>query len=222
MGATHVAATTEADNFTHVPAERDLKLTDNAAYVHVTSNNTIYGTQWRRLPDVGGRVLVQRRSSDIFSQTYRGRTAGVIYAGRRRTLRRRDDACHHPEDICSSDRRRRCRRCELQLHAEHDSLSHPPVSRSTCCVSIEVAARQWRPRRDGRAETSGRPICCTPRSKSDRVLPRSRQPDSRSWMNVTFRFRMRISRSSSSRNQRQPPRRAQRTSLGGWPSRVDL
>src|SRR5690606_1514284 len=86
VGAVNIAATTEADNFTHVPAEGDLKLTDNAAYVHVTSNNTIFGTQWQTLPDAGGRPLVNDASSDIFSRPIDVSKHGVIYAGAQKNL----------------------------------------------------------------------------------------------------------------------------------------
>jgi len=89
VGAVNVAATTEADNFTHVPAASDLTLTEGAAYVHVTSNNTIYGTQWKTLPDVAGRggsPLVNDASSDIFSKPIDVSKHGVIYAGAQKNL----------------------------------------------------------------------------------------------------------------------------------------
>ena len=89
VGAVNVAATTEADNFTHVPGAADLKLTPDAAYVHVTSNNTIYGTQWKALPDVSGRggsPLVNDASSDIFSRPIDVAKHGVIYAGAQKNL----------------------------------------------------------------------------------------------------------------------------------------
>ncbi len=94
VGTVNIAATTEADKFTHVPAPRDLALTPGAAYVHVTSNNTIYGTEWRTLPDVtsgspasGGHVpLVNDASSDIFSQPIDVSKHGLIYAGAQKNL----------------------------------------------------------------------------------------------------------------------------------------
>src|SRR5690242_15726439 len=66
VGATHVAATTEDGKFTRVPSQAELKLTAGAAYVHMTSNETIHGVEWRRLPDVGPAPLVCDSSSDIF------------------------------------------------------------------------------------------------------------------------------------------------------------
>ena len=46
------------DNYNRIPAQDELTLTPDAAYVHITSNNTIYGTQWHTLPDVGDAPLV--------------------------------------------------------------------------------------------------------------------------------------------------------------------
>ena len=86
VGAVNIAATTEADNFTHVPGAADLTLTPNAAYVHVTSNNTIYGTQWKTLPDTGSAPLVNDASSDIFSRPIDVAKHGVIYAGAQKNL----------------------------------------------------------------------------------------------------------------------------------------
>ena len=86
VGKVNIAATAEADNFTSIPAQSDLRLTDNASYVHVTSNNTIYGTQWRTLPDTGDRPLVNDASSDIFSQPIDVSRHGLIYAGAQKNL----------------------------------------------------------------------------------------------------------------------------------------
>jgi phosphoserine aminotransferase len=86
VGAVSIAASTEGDNFTHIPAQADLKLTPDAAYVHMTSNNTIYGTQWKSLPDVAGRPLVNDASSDIFSKPIDVAKHGVIYAGAQKNL----------------------------------------------------------------------------------------------------------------------------------------
>jgi len=86
VGAVSIAASTEADNFTHVPAQDDIRLTAGASYVHVTSNNTIYGTQWRALPDAGGRPLVNDASSDIFSRPIDVSKHALIYAGAQKNL----------------------------------------------------------------------------------------------------------------------------------------
>ena len=86
FGTVHVAATTDPDGFTCIPSPSDLDLTPEAAYVHLTSNNTIYGTQWPTLPDVGNRPLVVDASSDFFSRPVDVARYGLIYAGAQKNL----------------------------------------------------------------------------------------------------------------------------------------
>src|SRR5204862_885960 len=64
VGAVNVAATAEPENFTRIPRQDELKLAPGAAYVHFTSNNTIFGTAWQSEPEVGGVPLVCAASSD--------------------------------------------------------------------------------------------------------------------------------------------------------------
>src|SRR5206468_8346580 len=79
-------ATTEPDNFTRVPSQQELTLDPAAAYVHVTSNNTIYGTEWHTLPETGPVPLVSDMSSDIFSRPLDVAKHGLIYAGAQKNL----------------------------------------------------------------------------------------------------------------------------------------
>src|SRR5687767_2190578 len=58
VGKVHVAASTKAEQFTRIPRAEEIVRTPGAAYVHMTSNNTIYGTQWKALPEVGDRKSV--------------------------------------------------------------------------------------------------------------------------------------------------------------------
>jgi phosphoserine aminotransferase len=86
VGAVKIAGTTEADGFKGVPKQRDLTLDPDAAYVHMTSNNTIYGTEWHWLPDTGGVPLVSDMSSDIFSRPVDVAKHALIYAGAQKNL----------------------------------------------------------------------------------------------------------------------------------------
>ncbi len=86
VGATHVAATTEEGNFKRIPKQSEIKLTPGAAYVHMTSNNTIHGTEWHYLPDVGGAPLVCDASSDMYSRPIDVSKFGLIYAGAQKNL----------------------------------------------------------------------------------------------------------------------------------------
>lgn len=86
VGTINVAASTEAEQFTRLPRQDELKLTANAAYVHFTSNNTIYGTQWKTEPSVGDVPLVCDMSSDVFSRPIDVGRYGLIYAGAQKNL----------------------------------------------------------------------------------------------------------------------------------------
>jgi phosphoserine aminotransferase len=86
IGKVHVAATTKAEQFTRLPRAEEIALTPGAAYVHMTSNNTIYGTEWKTLPDVGDLPLVSDTSSDMFSRPIDVSRHALIYAGAQKNM----------------------------------------------------------------------------------------------------------------------------------------
>ncbi len=86
VGTVNIAATTEAENFSRIPRQGELKLTTDAAYVHFTSNNTLFGTQWVAEPVVGDVPLVADTSSDMFSRPIDVAKYGLIYAGAQKNL----------------------------------------------------------------------------------------------------------------------------------------
>jgi phosphoserine aminotransferase len=86
IGQVNIAGSTESENFTRVPRQDELKLDPSAAYVHFTTNNTIYGTEWKREPEVGDVPLVADASSDIFSRPIDVAKYGLIYAGAQKNL----------------------------------------------------------------------------------------------------------------------------------------
>ncbi len=86
IGATNVAATTEVGNFKRIPKQEEIRLTPGAAYVHMTSNNTIHGTQWQYVPNVGDAPLVCDMSSDIYSRPLDISKYAVIYSGAQKNL----------------------------------------------------------------------------------------------------------------------------------------
>lgn len=86
VGTVHIAATTEPESFARIPRQEEIQLTPGAAYVHYTSNNTIFGTQWRTEPEVGDAPLVCDASSDIFSRPLDIGRYGLIYAGAQKNL----------------------------------------------------------------------------------------------------------------------------------------
>ena len=86
VGKVNVAATTKGENYSRLPDAGELRLTPGAAYVHMTGNNTIEGTQWRSLPDVGDAPLVNDTSSEMFSGPIDVARHALIYAGAQKNL----------------------------------------------------------------------------------------------------------------------------------------
>jgi len=82
----NVTGSTKADNYNRIPTAAELALTPGAAYVHLTTNNTIEGTEWHSLPDVGAAPLVADASSDILSRPIDVSRFGLIYAGAQKNI----------------------------------------------------------------------------------------------------------------------------------------
>ena len=91
VGAVNIAATTEEGEgenkfFKRIPKQSELKLDPDASYVHFTSNNTIYGTQWMSEPEVGNVPLVCDASSDILHKPLDVSKYALIYAGAQKNI----------------------------------------------------------------------------------------------------------------------------------------
>lgn len=80
------AASTKDNQYRNIPALENIQFNEDDAYVHITSNNTIYGTQWRNYPDTGNVPLVADMSSDILSKPVDIEKFGIIYAGAQKNL----------------------------------------------------------------------------------------------------------------------------------------
>ena len=190
VGAVNVTGSTKADNYSRIPAPAELKLTAGAAYVHITTNNTIEGTEWHELPVVGDVPLVADASSDIFSRPMDYRRFGLIYAGAQKNLGpsgvtlvliREDLLARSPASLPTM--------MNYQVQAENNSLYNTPP---TFGIYILGLTMQWLKSMGGLpgiAEVNKRKA-----AKLYAEIDRSgfyrgtARPESRSLMNVTFRL----------------------------------
>jgi len=190
VGATNVAASTESEGFRRVPAPAEIKFTPGAAYVHMTSNNTIVGTEWRDIPSTTGAPLVCDASSDIFSRPIDVSKFGVIYAGAQKNLGPsgvtvviiREDLLTRSSDSLPT-------MLNYRTHAENQSLYNTPP-----CMGIYILGLvlKWL------IEIGGLPAIAKMNDRKAQLLydELDRTPfwrphaakDSRSAMNVTFRL----------------------------------
>jgi phosphoserine aminotransferase len=190
VGNVNIAATSAADNFSRIPAASEWKLTPGAAYVHITSNNTIEGTQWHEVPDVGSAPLVSDASSDILSRPIDVTKYGLIYAGAQKNLGPagativiiRDDLLQRSSKSLHT-------MLNYAIHAENGSLYNTPPVFAIYGVGLVL---QWL-----RAQGGLDAIARTNQRKASKLYaeidrtgfyrPTAKTVD-RSLMNVTFRL----------------------------------
>ncbi|HEX8920506.1 MAG TPA: 3-phosphoserine/phosphohydroxythreonine transaminase [Pyrinomonadaceae bacterium] len=85
-GSVNIAATTADGGFTRTPAQDELRLDPKAAYVHLTTNETIEGVEWKKEPEVGDVPLVADASSDILSHRIQMEKYALLYAGAQKNM----------------------------------------------------------------------------------------------------------------------------------------
>jgi len=190
VGTVNVAATTKGENYTRIPAPGEIKLTPGATYVHMTSNNTIEGTQWRTPPDTGSAPIVSDASSDIFSRPIDVSRHGVIYAGAQKNLGPsgvtlvviREDLLARSQDSLPT-------MLNYRVHAENNSLYNTP---NTFGIYLLGLTMKWLKSLGGLAAIAK--VNERKAAKLYAEIDRSgfyggtAQKESRSLMNVTFRL----------------------------------
>jgi phosphoserine aminotransferase len=83
-GKTNIIASSKDDNYSYIP--KKFTISPNADYVHITSNNTIYGSEWKSLPDTGNTPLIVDHSSDFLALKHDFSKASLIYAGAQKNV----------------------------------------------------------------------------------------------------------------------------------------
>jgi phosphoserine aminotransferase len=190
VGSVNIAASTEADNFTRIPSQSELSLTANAAYVHLTSNNTIEGTQWHMLPDVGDAPLVSDASSDLFCGPIDISKYGLIYAGAQKNLGPSGATLVIiREDLLARSAKSLHTMLNYTVHAENGSLYNTPPCFAIYTLGLVM---RWLRDRGGLAAVGAvnQRKADTLYAELDRTgywRPTARTQD-RSLMNVTFRL----------------------------------
>ena len=186
----NIAASAEDRKFTYVPPQSSWKLSDNPAYVHICSNETIGGVEYQWTPDTGNIPLVSDMSSHILSRPVDVSKFGVIYGGAQKNAGPagltlvivRDDLLGRSLPITPSA-------FDWKLQAEADSMFNTPTTYS---IYIAGLVFQWLKRNGGLKSMEERNI-----AKSQLLydyLDHSKffrnevNPADRSRMNVVFRL----------------------------------
>ena len=85
-GKVNILASSEDKTFSYIPDLKNIKISDDADYVYICHNNTIYGTTYKELPDVGDKILVADMSSDFLSEPVDVSKFGLIFAGAQKNV----------------------------------------------------------------------------------------------------------------------------------------
>lgn len=191
FGEVTIAASSEADKYNRIPSISELKVDSGAAYLHLTSNETIEGTQWAEFPDAGAVTLVGDMSSDILCRPIDISKFGLIYAGAQKNLGPsgvtiviiREDLVVEPKNAVPTMLR-------YSTHAKADSLYNTPP---TFAIYMMNEVLKWVKENGGAAGMEARNrekaglIYDTIDSSNGFYLGFA-QAGSRSLMNVTFRL----------------------------------
>lgn len=137
VGTVNIAGSTEEEKFTRLPKQDELKLDSDAAYVHYTSNNTIFGTQYRTEPEVGEIPLVCDASSDILHKKIDVNKYGLIYAGAQKNMGPagvalvilRNDLMERSTDELHTY-------MNYKIHADKESLYNTPATYSVYIMGL--------------------------------------------------------------------------------------
>ena len=184
----HIAATTEGDKFTRAPAQSELDLHADAAYVHYTPNETIGGVEFPYVPETGDVPLVADMSSTILSRPVDVSRFGLIYAGAQKNVGPagltlvivREELIGHALPIAPT-------MFDYKTHADNDSMYNTPP---TYALYLAGLVFQWL-KKNGGLEA----MAATNQRKAAKLYgaidgsafyANPVEPASRSWMNVPF------------------------------------
>jgi phosphoserine aminotransferase len=189
-GSVHVAASSKADGYTRIPGPDETRWSERPVYAHFTSNNTIFGTQFRREPaPPAGAWLACDASSDLFSRPIDVSQYGLIYAGAQKNFGPAGvTLVVIREDLLEPPVRELPTMLRYRTHAEQGSLYNTP---STFGIYVMGRVFKWLLAEGGLAAMERRNVA------KARVLydyldgqgfyTAPVRADSRSLMNVIFR-----------------------------------
>jgi len=190
VGGANIAATTADGGFTRIPGQDELQLNPQAAYVHITTNETIEGVEWKEEPNVGDVPLIADASSDILSHPIPVEKYGLIYAGAQKNMGPsgvtlviiRDDLLRRIPDGLHT-------MLDYRTHAENRSLYNTP---NTWGVYILGLVCQWLKDKGGltamQRENEEKARLLYDVIDGTDFYRGHADPDCRSIMNLTFRL----------------------------------
>ncbi|MGE7949975.1 3-phosphoserine/phosphohydroxythreonine transaminase [Lysinibacillus sp. NPDC093688] len=184
------AASTKENQYRNIPALGDIQFTEEDAYVHITSNNTIYGTQWKEFPETGNVPLIADMSSDILSKPVDVSKFGLIYAGAQKNLGPSGvTVVIIRKDLLEKANKNIPTILKYSTHADSNSLYNTPP---TFGIYMLGEVLKWVESKGGVAEIEKHnelkaKVIYDAIDNSNGFYKGHATPESRSLMNITFR-----------------------------------
>lgn len=191
LGDAYEAGSAKEANYSYIPSPAELRYGADDAYLHITSNNTIFGTQWRAFPDTGAVPLIADMSSDILCKPVDVSKFALIYAGAQKNL--------GPAGVTVAIIRRSLLEAanvkiptmlRYGTHAKENSLYNTPTTFGVYMIGLVLA---WVKEQGGvdaiyKRNQDKAALIYDAIDKSGGFYRGHARPDSRSLMNITYRL----------------------------------
>lgn len=191
FGKPYHIASSKKNQYRTIPALSELTFNEQDAYVHLTSNNTIYGTQWKEFPETGNIPLIADMSSDILSRPIDVSRFALIYAGAQKNLGPSGvTVVIIRKDLLEKENSDAPTMLKYSTHAKTNSLFHTPP---TFGIYMLGEVLRWVEEQGGidvitqKNEEKAKIIYDTI-DQSHGFYYGHAEKDSRSLMNITFRL----------------------------------
>jgi phosphoserine aminotransferase len=192
LGETFIAASTKEGNYRRIPSLDELRYPSDSAYLHITTNNTIFGTEWTEYPDTGEVPLVADMSSDILSRPIDVRQFALIYAGAQKNLGPSGvTLVIIRDDLVEKSAKNIPTMLKYSTHAKNDSLYNTPPTFGIYMLGLVM---KWVKEQGGveaiyQRNREKAQLIYDVIDKSQGFYLGHAEKDSRSLMNITFRLK---------------------------------
>ena len=188
-GKVNVVASSEDDKFKYIP--KNINFNNDASYAHISSNNTIYGTQWLDYPKTGDVPLICDMSSDFLSREINVKDFGIIYAGAQKNLGPAGvTAVIIREDIIESSHDNIPTMIKYKTHANKNSMFNTPPCFPIylCKLALEYMKSSGGIKGVEQKNEKKAKLIYDVLDMSEGFYKPHAKKDSRSLMNITFRL----------------------------------
>ncbi len=189
---TSIAASTKDVNYNRIPELNELNVSPEDGYLHITSNNTIFGTQWKKFPSVSDNMLIADMSSDILSKPLPIQNFSMLYAGAQKNLGPSGvTVVIIRKDLLEKNNENTPTMLRYDTYVKNNSLYNTPP---TFAIYMLRNVLQWVSERGGvaeidRANQEKAALIYNAIDESDGFYQGHAEKESRSLMNITFNLR---------------------------------